>query len=69
MMTCWSQTYLDLHREYWGIDSPSQTMISPSNGEIIYDTTNVIVSSPQDIQLLDTEPDASDYVLFCQEPE
>ena len=51
-----------------GINSPSQTtLISPSNGEIIYDTTNVIVSSPQDIQLTwALSPDASDYVLFIK---
>ena len=51
-----------------GLTPPSQTtLISPSNGEIIYDTTNVIVSSPQDIQLTwALSPDASDYVLFIK---
>ena len=47
---------------------PSQTVLSsPGDGEIIYDASNVIVASPQNIQLTwQPNPDATDYMLFIK---
>ena len=49
-----------------GLTPPSQPVLSnPSNGEILYDTSDIIISSPQSVQLDWVQnPDATDYILF-----
>ncbi len=49
-----------------GLTPPSQTVLSsPSNGEIIYDTSSEVIASPQSVQLNWVQsPDATDYILY-----
>ena len=49
-----------------GLTPPSQpTLVTPSNGDILYDTTGDVATAPQNIQLNWVQsPDATDYILY-----
>ena len=58
-----SLTYIE---NIGGLTPPSQvTLVSPSNGEIMYDTSGDIVTPLQTVQLTWLQnPDATDYILY-----
>ena len=58
-----SITYLE---NIGGLTPPSQPVLnSPLNGDILYDTSSTIVSSPSTVQLTwQQNPDATDYILY-----
>ncbi|MEC8249681.1 MAG: DNRLRE domain-containing protein, partial [Candidatus Thermoplasmatota archaeon] len=58
-----SLTYIE---NIGGLTPPSQvTLVSPSNGEIMYDTSGDIVTPLQTVQLTWVQnPDATDYILY-----
>ena len=49
-----------------GLTPPSQpSLVTPSNGDILYDTTGDVATAPQNIQLNWVQsPDATDYILY-----
>ena len=54
-----------------GLTPPSQpVLVTPNDGEILYDTTGDVATAPQNIQLNWVQsPDATDYILYISNQE